>query len=321
LRGWSDDKTKQIPAGAARASGADGDRAPWVGRDGLDRQQVRDAGGDAAPVGAPGGGRWREAPRGDIPVVLHVHSPEGAAFRNLHRFATTEVLFCSEHERRNFQHLQRFRSKTEVLYNTTDVRRFAEALPKRRELGLESHQVAIGTIAQISKRKGIDLSLEVARLLPDDHLVFLIVGPDGLGEEQFAAERRTQAVEDPALRSRVRFLGPRRDIQEFLKSIDLFVLPTRAERFGIVIVEAMASGVSVVATNTGGVPEFVTSGQIGRLVSDVAPAAFAGTIAEVRRLPHRAMAGKAQDSVRQRFDRSVIGEELSSIYDAVLGLG
>lgn len=258
-----------------------------------------------------------------IPVVLHVHSPEGADFRNLHRFAATKVLFCSEYERRNFQHLQRILSKTEVLYNTVDVRRFADALPKRRELGLESHQVAIGTIAQISKRKGIDLILEVARLLRDDHLVFLIVGPDGTGEEQFAAEMRAQAVEDPALRTRVRFLGPRQDIPEFLKSIDIFLLPTRAEPFGIVIVEAMASGIPVVATKTGGVPEIVSSREIGRLVSDCTPAAFASTIAEVLSLPDRgcAMAAKAQETVCQRFDRSVIGPKLSSIYADVLGVG
>ncbi len=258
-----------------------------------------------------------------IPVVLHVHSPEAAAFRNLHRFAATKVLFCSEYERRHFQHLQRILPKTEILYNTVDVSRFAEALPKRRELGLKSHQVAIGTIAQISKRKGIDLILEVARLLPDDHLLFLIVGPDGAGEEQFAAEMRAQALEDPALRTRVRFLGSRQDIPELLKSIDLFVLPTRAEPFGIVIVEAMASGIPVVTTNTGGVPEIVTSEEIGRLVSDFTPAAFASTIAEVLSLPDhgRAMAGKAQESVRQRFDRSVIGQKLTSIYAEVLGLG
>jgi glycosyltransferase involved in cell wall biosynthesis len=159
--------------------------------------------------------------------------------------------------------------------------------------------------------------------LPDDHLLFLIVGPDGAGEEQFAAEMRAQALEDPALRTRVRFLGPRQDIPELLKSIDLFVLPTRAEPFGIVIVEAMASGIPVVTTNTGGVPEIVTSEEIGRLVSDFTPAAFASTIAEVLSLPDhgRAMAGKAQESVRQRFDRSVIGQKLTSIYAEVLGLG
>src|SRR5712692_10522400 len=70
LRGWSDDKTQPVPAGVARASGADGDGAPGgaplgVGGDELDRQQVRDDAGNAAPLGAPGGGQWRDAPRGD----------------------------------------------------------------------------------------------------------------------------------------------------------------------------------------------------------------------------------------------------------------
>lgn len=163
----------------------------------------------------------------------------------------------------------------------------------------------------------------MARRLRGDHLVFVIVGPDGTGEEQFATQMRAQAVEDPALRNRVRFLGSREDIPEFLKSLDLFVLPTRAEAFGIVIVEAMAAGVPVVSTNTGGVPEIVNSAEIGLLVSDVTPAMFASRISEVLELPDRgrAMAAKAQDSVRQRFDSSVIGKKLGSIYAGVLGVG
>ncbi len=258
-----------------------------------------------------------------IPIVLHVHTPEGAAFRNLHRIAATKVLFCSESERRHFQHLERIVSKTDVLYNPIDVSRFAEAQPKRRELGMEPHQIAIGTIAQIRKGKGIDIILEVARLLRSDRLVFLIIGPDGTGEEQFAAQMRAQAAADPALRNRVRFLGPRQDIPEVLKSLDLFVLATRAEAFGIVIAEAMASGIPVVASNIGGVPEVVKSEELGRLVSEVTAAAFATTIAEVLNLPDggRAMAAKAQDSVRQRFDSAVIGQKLSSIYADVLGAG
>jgi glycosyltransferase involved in cell wall biosynthesis len=256
-----------------------------------------------------------------IPIVLHVHTPEGAAFRNLHRIAATKVLFCSEAERRHFQQLERIRFKTDVLYNAVDVRRFAEAEPGRRGLGLEPHQIAIGTIAQVRKGKGIDIILEVARRLRDEHLMFFIAGPDGSGEEEFAAQMRTQAVEDPSLRGRVRFLGSLEDIPTFLKSLDVFVLPTRSEAFGIVIVEAMASGVPVVATNIGGVPEIVNSPDIGLLVPGVTPALFASGIVEVLSLPDagRAMGAKAQESVRRRFDSSVIGEKLSSIYAEILG--
>jgi glycosyltransferase involved in cell wall biosynthesis len=85
----------------------------------------------------------------------------------------------------------------------------------------------------------------------------------------------------------------------------------------------MASGIPILATRSGGVPEIVSSGESGRLVSDFTPAAFASTITDVLRLPERgrAMAGGAHDSGRQRCDRSVIGQEYSSIYDAVVDLG
>lgn len=255
-----------------------------------------------------------------IPVVLHVHTPEGADFRNLHRLAATKVLFCSASERQHFRHLDRVRSKTDVLYNPVDVERFAGAQPKRGELGFEPRQIVIGTIAQIRRGKGIDIILEAARLLRGDHLLFVIVGPDGAGEEDFAAQMRTQAATDPLLQNRVRFLGSRQDIPEILKSLDLFLLPTRAEAFGIVLVEAMASGIPVVATRTGGIPEIVTSPDIGRLVRDLTPSAFASTIAEVLSLPDRgrALGAKAQHSVRHRFASPVIGQKLTSIYEDVL---
>jgi hypothetical protein len=61
----------------------------------------------------------------------------------------------------------------------------------------------------------------------------------------------------------------------------------------------------------------------GRVVSEVTAAAFASTIADVLNLADggRAIAAKAQDTVRQRFDRAVLGQKLSSIYADVLGAG
>ena len=255
-----------------------------------------------------------------IPIILHVHTPEKAHFQNLSRFAATKVLFCSGAERNNFQNLNRIASKTDILYNTIDVKRFVNAQADRQKFGLEPHQIAIGTVAQICKRKGIDILLEVARLLPNDNIVFLIVGSAGVSEEAFATQLRVTVEEDPILKNRVRFLGARQDIPDFLKSIDVFMLPTRAEPFGIVIIEAMAAGIPVIVTKVGGTPEIVTSKKIGRLVSTCTPEAFAQTLSEVLIEPDkgRAMALRAQESVLQRFDSSVIGARLSTLYNEIL---
>ncbi len=257
-----------------------------------------------------------------IPVILHVHTPEEAGFRNLNRFAAAKVLFCSEFERRNFRHLERISRKTEVLYNAVDMDRFARAAPVRHAFGLRGGEIAIATIAQISWRKGIDILLETARLLLGQRqdLVFLIAGPDAVGEQKFAAEMRQQAIADPVLCGRVRFLGPRQDIPDLLASADLFFLPTRAEPFGIVVVEAMAAGLPAVVSQVGGISEIVTPPNLGCIVPEVAPAAFGRAIAAVLELPDRgrSMGAAARENVRRRFDSAVVGQRLGDIYREVL---
>lgn len=257
-----------------------------------------------------------------IPVILHVHLPEEAHFRNLTRFAATKVLFCSEFARRDFGHLDRIAGKTEVLHNPSDIQRFSNAARVRSRFGFEETDVVIATVAQICERKGIDTVLEAARLLlvRHDNLRFALAGPDGPGESAFAAEMRRQAAEDPALRGRVHFLGSRQDIPELLASADLFFLPTRHEPFGIVVVEAMAAGLPAVVSRLGGIPEIVVSPEIGRMPKEQTAASFAEAIGEVLALQDRGreMGARARDSVTARFGREVIGRQLARIYEDIL---
>jgi hypothetical protein len=177
--------------------------------------------------------------------------------------------------------------------------------------------VAVGTVSQVAHRKGIDILMETARILLRERrdLVFLIAGPVGTGEAEFGRDMRALA-EEPELRGHVRFLGPRSDIPDFLASLDLFLLPARAEPFGIALIEAMAAGVPVIASRVGGIPEILSSPEIGRMVDPIAPEAFAQTIREILALPGRGrgMAEEARLSVAQRFDIASAGERLKKIY-------
>ena len=122
----------------------------------------------------------------------------------------------------------------------------------------------IGTVAQIRLGKGIDVLLAAAESLlaefPD--VIFAIVGPPGRGEEEFAARMVDAAKKEP-LAGRVRFVGSRPDVPDVLASFDIFCLPTRAETFGIAVVEAMAAGLPVVAGDVGALRELVTSPDVG----------------------------------------------------------
>jgi glycosyltransferase involved in cell wall biosynthesis len=256
-----------------------------------------------------------------IPVILHVHNPDAAAFRNLNRLAARKVLFCSRNLMEDCGHLERIADKAEVLHNAIDTNALGRGSPIRAGLGLNDADIAIGVVAQVAPRKGIDILIETARILlrERNEVVFLVVGPPAPGEEEF--DRRVRAAaEDPALRGRVRFLGSRSDIPDVLASLDLFLLPARAEPFGIVVIEAMAAGLPVIASKVGGIPEIISSPDIGCLVDPLTPEAFAGAIREILALPNRgrSMGAKARLSLTGRFDMATAGERLKKIYLDVL---
>lgn len=121
-------------------------------------------------------------------------------------------------------------------------------------------QCRVGTVSMFYPIKRVDLFLEMARQIlrirPDAEFV---VAGGGTGE----AELR-EAARD--LGDRIRFLGVRYDVPDLLASFDVFVLCSDYEGAGVGLIEAMLSGVPVVATRVGGVPEVVDDGETGFLV-------------------------------------------------------
>jgi glycosyltransferase involved in cell wall biosynthesis len=257
-----------------------------------------------------------------IPAILHVHNPVDFAFRNLSRFAASKILFCSHAVMQNCGNLQRVAGRTQVFHNVIDVESWGRGQPIRRSLGIQEGEIAIGTVAQIVHRKGIDILLETARLLLRQRtdLVFLIAGPQTEREGEFGRCMQAAADESP-LRGRVRFLGSRDDIRDFMCSLDLFLFPTRAEPFGIVILEAMAAGLPVVASKVGGIPEIISSPDMGVLVDPIAPEAFAKVVQGILAHPDhgRSIGAKGQRTLTGRFDTATGSKRLQEIYLDALG--
>lgn len=113
-------------------------------------------------------------------------------------------------------------------------------------------RLKIGTVARLSRDKGVDLLCLAARELADEVELFL-AGPVDTG---FAGEL-TNLADFP----NIHLLGPvsHKTIPDFYRFLDCFILPSRFEAFPLTILEAMASGCAVVATNVGGIPEMLGS--------------------------------------------------------------
>lgn len=132
----------------------------------------------------------------------------------------------------------------------------------RDELGLGPDAVIAGIVAILRGKKGHDELIAAVRPLMNErpHLHVVIVG-DG------AEFGRLQAmIAGLGLAHRIHMLGFRKDVNNILRSCDLFVLPTHQEALGQAFIEAMAVGLPVIGTRVDGVPELIDDGVNGLLV-------------------------------------------------------
>ena len=177
--------------------------------------------------------------------------------------------------------------KIRCIYNGVDLQRFSPRQPPpglRRSLNLPEDVPVIVSVGRFVRYKGYDSLLEAARLVhaarPEVHWALV-----GDGELRGSLEAQSQAYR---LETCVHFLGWRQDVPDILAQADLFVLPSLGEHFGRVLIEAMAMGKAVVATDAGGVPEIVIHGETGLLVPPGDPRAFAGATLNLLEDPRRA---------------------------------
>jgi glycosyltransferase involved in cell wall biosynthesis len=137
-----------------------------------------------------------------------------------------------------------------VIFNGVDLQEFCPGFTDRGTLGLPEKEVLAFFAGDIhTNRKNLDTVLNALVKVPELHLV--VVGTaEGTPYPRLVRSLR--------LEQRVHFLGYRRDVPQLMRTADLFVFPSRYEPFGLVVIEAMASGVPVVTTVTTGASEIVT---------------------------------------------------------------
>jgi len=154
---------------------------------------------------------------------------------------------------------------------------------------------------------------EVNRELPCV-LVMIGDGPDRPAAEE---EARILGVEQS-----VSFLGKLDQIAPLLAAADLFLLPSQTESFGLSALEALASGVPVVGTNTGGLPEVIRDGETGILCAVGDVAGMAAAALEILRDPRRwkQMSDLASSDARVRFARDAIVSKYESLYQRSLSI-
>ncbi len=157
-----------------------------------------------------------------------------------------------------------------VIYNGVNIEEFTPhnrnkfRQELRQELGFSEADILLLFAANEFKRKGLKTLLEAVALPMQNVLVkLLVVGTDN--PKNYAGLARTLKIKD-----QVYFLGPRQDMHRVYAASDVFVFPTKLEPFGLVITEAMASGLPVITSRLAGAAELIKDGETGLLLQDPA---------------------------------------------------
>ena len=159
-------------------------------------------------------------------------------------------------------------SKLLTIYNGIEVDRFICKAFQRRT----NNSYIIGCTGRLHSKNGYKYLIEAANILRNFNLRYRFIGD---GEEMIALK---QQVAKMKLDNRIEFLGYRSDIPEQLTTLDIYVQPSIYEGMPNSVLEAMASGLPVIATNVGGTPEVVIDNQTGFLIPPKDPSAIAEKI-------------------------------------------
>lgn len=185
----------------------------------------------------------------------------------------------------------------------------------RDEYGIDKNHPIIGMIARYAPQKGhkylLETIVKVLKQLPNARL--FLAGHDEKGIKNSLEEY----AEELGIKENTVFSGFRSDVYELLYQFDIFVLSSLWEGFGLVLLEAMAAGKAIVATNVGPIPEVVKDGETGFLVPPGNSAAMAEKIVFLLKNRERALemgdAGKRRAT--QYFTIGRMIKETEAVYD------
>ncbi|HET7313027.1 glycosyltransferase, partial [Salinisphaera sp.] len=212
------------------------------------------------------------------------------------------------------------RSRIRLIRNGIDIARFAPGsrVPVEGLPAPDADTRVIGTVGRLDPVKGFDdllqamAKLVARRDLPRLHLVVVGDGPEH--------ERLRERIASLGLEERVTLAGQRDDADALLRLFDVYVCSSIAEGIALTILEAMATGLPVVATAVGGNPELVRDGETGLLTPARQPEALADALARVLAQPERAraMGEAARRRVEAEFSIDAMVDGYIKLYDELL---
>lgn len=255
--------------------------------------------------------------------IFHIAGERGRdPYENFFKRSASRILACysdrivfnSERQLEEIKGIEKLSSsKLSTIPNGFDFSKCEkiESADLAKMVGIPRTSKVICSIGRFSEPKNIPMFLSVAFqvLEKDDKVQFLYIGD---GQDRWLYE---QVVEERGLQERINFCGFKRDVLPILKACDLFILTSSQEGIPNVLIEAAAMEVPIISTDVDGIPEIVTNGVTGTLVSSGDTREM---VKEVLRflqdpLPYKCFACDASLEVRGKFNL----ERMVSSYESL----
>jgi glycosyltransferase involved in cell wall biosynthesis len=189
-------------------------------------------------------------------------------------------------------------------------------LKKTHKIDTANRHPVVGTVGSLVAKKGqkflIQAFAQFTKKYPLARLEIVGDGPEKASLQEMVYEMQ--------LTKNVSFLGSQKDVAPIVSKWDVFTLPSISETFGIVLLEAMALGIPVIATKVGGIPDIITNGKNGLLVESKDSIALCKAMEKI--LDHPAMAAELKRNGEKRiadFDITKIVEKIENIYLRLIG--
>lgn len=271
-----------------------------------------------------------------IPLIWHQH--DIVPFRLVNRlvlvpcgYLSARVIACSQAVADSLVQLGIPSGRVEILHNRARSQ-FFEPLPDRgtarATLGLPEGDPVVAIIGRIVPYKAHGVFLDAISILLQSGVPLrgLIVGdkprlePGDLDPFPGYAQEIWKRAREPDLQGRLSFLGRQEDVRGVFAAIDVLAVPSLGEPFPLVVLEALASAVPVVASASGGHVEAIEDGRTGLLVETGSPAQLASAIGRILTEPElqQRLVGAGRAEAAERFSEAGLAPRLRDIYRSAL---
>ena len=267
-----------------------------------------------------------------VVVAVHDHLPPAKISKVVQRTVArnTDMVFaCSRYVAEPFERLGTS-LPVRVVFNPIDLDRFSptvmERAAARSRLGFSEADLLLGLIGQVTPWKAQDDAVRMVAQLKAKHpkVLLLLVGSPKFASTRFDnqgfADHVRELVALLGVEDNVFWLGERTDIPEILRALDVVLVPSWEEPFGMAVIESMAMEVPVLATSVGGATEVVTPPDNGLLLPPRQPAAWAEALEGLVEQPQRreSMGKAARSRVAEFLTVESYVERVLSGYREVL---